>query len=132
MPFDLGGSSSTSKQATSNRQQTVSDQAVAFQDYSRQSTRLAKGATLTINNGLSKDDVQGLLDKASVNPNSADDQSFKEAVLVSLNQRAAASTDRAVDETKAAAPSAVRNWIVYAIGAVFVFGLVILFGRKAS
>jgi len=135
--FGLGSSESLSTQRTRNEQQTASDQAVvvraqgrAFQD--DRDITVGRNATLTITNGLSREDAQAMFDQSRVNPNSADDHSFKEALLLSLNQRTAANTERATDEATAAAPSKVRNWIKWAIGAVVVFGLVIFFGRKSK
>lgn len=135
---DLGSSESSTSQRLSNQQLTASDQAVvvraqgrAFQD--DRDIRVGKGATLTINSGLDRADVQSLLAQANVNPNSADDGMFKEALLISLNKRVEANTERAVDEVTSAAPSKVKNYVAWAIGAVVVFALVVLFGgRKKS
>jgi len=135
-------SDSKSKQSTANRQVAASDQAVVYQPNAgnksgntRTTNRLGAGASLTINNGISPEQFQdfasSLTGQAAANPNSADDQSFKEAVLLSLEQRNSANTAAATDTATAAAPSKIKSWVGYAVAVVVVFGLVVLFRRKS-
>jgi hypothetical protein len=132
----LGPFSSDSKstQRHTDRSVAATDQAIVYQPQSsgnvRSSTRLGAGASLVINQGLSREDVGALLAQAQVNPRSEDDSAFKEAVLMSLERRAEANTTRAVDEAQSAAPSNVKKYVLWAVGAVLALALVIVLGGK--
>jgi hypothetical protein len=131
-------SSSESVQRLTDRSVQASDQALVYQPQSsgntRTSNRLGAGASLTINQGVSPEQFESFARSLSAagqtNPNSADDRAFKEAILLSLEQRTVANTERATDEATAAAPSNVRQYVVWAVVVVVGIALAVLFGGR--
>lgn len=135
-------SESSSKQKHVDRSVQASDQAVVYQPQNsgnqRNPIKLAKGATLTVNQGVDADQFQAGLSalaeslsaNVAVNPPSDQDDSFRQALLLSLDRRAAANTDRAVDEATSSSPSTIRNYVAWGVGLVVLLALVLVFRKS--
>lgn len=145
MGFSLFGSSSDSKATTRNDSITASDNALVYQPTksnnttTKTTTKLGKGATLTVHNGLSEEQfnqglgalASSLAASAAVNPvTTSDDSGFQQAVLMALGERTQATTDLVVDQVQAAKPSSVNKFLWWGIGAVVLVALVVVFSSK--
>lgn len=143
--FSIFGSSSSSKSSNPNSSITASDNALvnapkrSNNSKTKTVTRLGKGASLTINNGLSEEQfnkglgalASSLSAAAANNPQTtADDSGFQQAVLMALGERTKATTDLVVDDIQASKPSSVNKYLWWGIGAVVLVALVLSFSGK--
>jgi hypothetical protein len=134
----LFGGDSTSSQRITDRSLQASGNALVNQVGDRSgnvtnTNKVAAGGSLVINTGLNADDLERALKaQASVNPGFDQDGSFREAVLLSLNQRAAAQTERAVDDLATGAPSNVLKFSVAGVAVLVVLALVFFFGGRRA
>ena len=127
-------SDSKSSQRHTDQSQQASDQAINYQARNSNNLRapvtykLAKDATLTINNGISQEDLAALL--TSRTASGSDDASFHQTLMSEAEKRVTASNERAADEIKAGMPGTVRKWIIAAVAVVVVVAGVILFTKR--
>lgn len=141
MGFGPFSSDSKTKQTTTDKSIQVADQGIAYQPISsnnpRSSIRVGKGASLVVNNGLSAEDfnagLSALADSlhagGDANPDH-DEQAFNQAVLSALERRTEANTDRAVDEVKTGAPSAIGKYVLWGVGLVVVFAIALVLRKS--
>lgn len=83
---------------------------------------LGRGASLTINNGLSKDDLAGVLNGLGGVGSSSDGLSVEQAVENALKIRATKQIADAPTESEKNA-FGTSNWILVGVGAVILLGL---------
>lgn len=140
----MGPFSSDSKTSarTTNQQQTVSDQGIAISNRhsgnSKVTTKVGKGGSLTINQGIGADEFNSALSAlgASLSANSnapvvvPGNSGFENAVMNALEERTNATTERAVDEIRTGSPSTVNRWVWIGVGIVVLFALTVLFNKR--